>query len=76
MAPDVLEVDKGRTYVGDGAVRYRVAIEEKGGVVPPDGSELHVPRAHFHALLAREGGPAELVEPVYGRAPDAETALA
>jgi tRNA threonylcarbamoyladenosine biosynthesis protein TsaB len=72
LAPDTLEVDKGRTYVGDGAVRYRDPIEDAGGVVPPDDSELHIPRARFHAALAGEGGPAELVEPVYVRAPDAE----
>jgi tRNA threonylcarbamoyladenosine biosynthesis protein TsaB len=76
LAPDVLKVERGRRYVGDGAVRYRAAIEGRGGVVPPDDSVLHVPRARFHALLAGEGGPAELVEPVYVRAPDAEQALA
>ncbi len=76
LAPDDLQVDEDRTYVGDGAVRYRDTIEERGGVVPPDGSELHVPHARFHARLAGEGGPAELVEPVYLRAPDAERALA
>jgi tRNA threonylcarbamoyladenosine biosynthesis protein TsaB len=76
LAPDMLEVDSGRTYVGDGAVRYRATIEGAGGIVPPDGSELHVPRARFHAQLAGEGGPAEQVEPVYVRAPDAERALA
>jgi tRNA threonylcarbamoyladenosine biosynthesis protein TsaB len=76
QAPDVLEVDTGRTYVGDGAVRYRATIEDRGGVVPPDDSDLHAPRARFHALLARDGGPAELVEPVYLRAPDVERATA
>jgi tRNA threonylcarbamoyladenosine biosynthesis protein TsaB len=76
LAPDELEVERDRTYVGDGAVRYRSAIEEKGGVVPPDDSGLHVPQARFHARLAGEGGPAELVEPVYLRAPDAEKATA
>jgi tRNA threonylcarbamoyladenosine biosynthesis protein TsaB len=76
LAPDVFEVDSGGTYVGDGAVRYRATIEAAGGVVPPDDSDLHVPRARFHAVLAGEGGPAELVEPVYVRAPDAEKALA
>lgn len=76
LAPDTLEVDRGRTYVGDGAVRYRDTIEDAGGVVPPDDSELHLPRARFHAGLAGEGGPAELVEPVYVRAPDAEKAPA
>jgi len=33
---------------------------------------LHRPRARFHVQLARDFGPAELVEPVYVRAPDAE----
>jgi tRNA threonylcarbamoyladenosine biosynthesis protein TsaB len=75
LAPDDLQVDRDRTYVGDGAVRYRGTIQGRGGVVPPDGSELHVPHARFHARLAGEGGPAELVEPVYLRAPDAERAL-
>jgi tRNA threonylcarbamoyladenosine biosynthesis protein TsaB len=76
LAPDLLEVGCGRTYVGDGAVRYRATIEAAGGVVPPDDSELHLPRARFHAELAGEGGPAERVEPVYVRAPDAEKAVA
>jgi tRNA threonylcarbamoyladenosine biosynthesis protein TsaB len=72
QAPDVLEVDSGRNYVGFGAVRYREVIEAAGGVVPPDDSELHLPRARFHAALARDAGPAELVEPIYARAPDAK----
>ena len=76
MTPGELEIETGRTYVGDGARRYRTVIESAGGVVPPDRSELHVPRARFHAQLARAGGPAELVEPVYLRVPDAEKALA
>jgi tRNA threonylcarbamoyladenosine biosynthesis protein TsaB len=76
LAPGDLPVEPGRTYVGDGAVRYREAIEEAGGVVPEDGSALHLPRARFHALLAGAPGPAGLVEPVYLRAPDAERAVA
>jgi len=76
LTPDILEVGPGRTYVGDGAVRYRGTIEAAGGLVPPDESELHVPRARFHAQLAGEGRPAEQVEPVYLRVPDAEKALA
>ena len=76
LAPAELEVEAGRTYVGDGAVRYRGEIEKGGGLVPPDRSELHVPRARFHALLARGAGPAELVEPVYLRVPDAEKTAA
>src|SRR5262245_50794430 len=42
LAPEALDVESGRTYVGDGAVRYRATIEAAGGVVPPDDSELHV----------------------------------
>ena len=76
LAPEDLEVEPDRTYLGDGAVRYRGTIEERGGVVPSDDSDLHVPHARFHARLAGEGGPAELVEPVYLRAPDAERATA
>ncbi len=72
LAPDVLEVANGRTYVGDGAVRYRDTIESAGGLVPPDDDEMHVPRARFHAMLAGAGGPAELVEPLYVREPDAK----
>ena len=76
LAPAELGVEAGRAYVGDGAVRYRETIEAAGGVVPADDSELHLPRARFHADLAGEGGSADDVEPVYLRAPDAEKALA
>jgi tRNA threonylcarbamoyladenosine biosynthesis protein TsaB len=62
----------GRTCVGDGAVRYREHLERTGAEVPPDYSELHLPRARYHALLAKEFGPAERVEPVYVRQPDAD----
>ena len=72
LTPDMVEVEGRRIYVGSGAVRYRELIEAAGGVVPPDDSELHVPRARFHAELARDPGPAELVEPIYVRAPDAK----
>jgi tRNA threonylcarbamoyl adenosine modification protein YeaZ len=76
LAPADLAVEQGRPYVGDGAVRYRASIEERGGVVPPDGDERHVPWARHHAGLARAGGPAELVEPVYLRLPDVDKAAA
>jgi tRNA threonylcarbamoyladenosine biosynthesis protein TsaB len=76
LAPDMLEVDEGRTYVGDGAVRYRATIEERGGVVPPDDDEVHVPRARFHAQLARDFGRVEAIEPMYVRTPDAKKAFA
>jgi len=72
LAPGDLTVEPGTTCVGDGARRYRELLEAAGAIVPPDASELHLPRARFHAALAREFGPAELVEPLYLRLPDAE----
>jgi tRNA threonylcarbamoyladenosine biosynthesis protein TsaB len=67
-----LEVEAGATYVGDGAVRYRAHIEERGGLVPPDEDPAHVPHAARTGLLAVGFGPSELVEPLYVRVPDAE----
>jgi tRNA threonylcarbamoyladenosine biosynthesis protein TsaB len=75
FAPEDLDVVPGRTYVGDGAVRYREVVEAGGGVVPPDESDLHVPWARHHAGLARDFGPAERLEPLYLREPDAERSL-
>jgi tRNA threonylcarbamoyladenosine biosynthesis protein TsaB len=67
------EVDPhGRLCVGSGAVRYRSLLEAAGAEVPPDSDERHLPRARFHAQLAREFGPAEAVEPLYLRVPDAD----
>ena len=53
--------------------------ETAAALVSPDGrilssvvssqADLH---ARFHALLARDFGPAGAVEPVYGRLPDAK----
>jgi tRNA threonylcarbamoyladenosine biosynthesis protein TsaB len=72
LAPVDLPVEPGRTYVGDGARRYRDVIEAAGGEVPPDESELHLPRARFHAQLARDFGLPEAVEPMYLRVPDVD----
>jgi tRNA threonylcarbamoyladenosine biosynthesis protein TsaB len=58
--------------VGDGALRYREVLEAHGATVPPDDDERHLPRARFHVELARDFGPAEAVEPLYLRIPDAE----
>jgi tRNA threonylcarbamoyladenosine biosynthesis protein TsaB len=66
----------GRTCVGDGAIRYREHLVRTGADVPPDDSDLHVPHARLHVALARDFRPAELVEPVYVRAPDADRMLA
>jgi hypothetical protein len=74
VAAAELEVEPGRTYVGDGAVRYRDEIGGHGGVVPADDAAEHVPWARHHALLARDFGPGEAAEPIYLRAPDAERA--
>lgn len=71
VAPAALEVEPGATYVGNGAVRYRHLLEQAGAEVPPDDDERHLPRARFHAALARDFGPVELVEPLYVRLPDA-----
>jgi tRNA threonylcarbamoyladenosine biosynthesis protein TsaB len=68
-APDRVPVG---LCVGDGALRYRSVLEEGGAVVPPDDDERHLPRARFHAELAHEFGPADAVEPLYLRIPDAE----
>jgi tRNA threonylcarbamoyladenosine biosynthesis protein TsaB len=75
LLPGDLSPEPGALCVGDGAVRYRDVLEAAGAEVPPDESEAHVPRARFHAELAAEFGPAELVEPLYLRVPDAEKAL-
>jgi tRNA threonylcarbamoyladenosine biosynthesis protein TsaB len=76
LRPEELELAPGTVCVGDGAVRYRAVLEAAGAEVPPAESELHVPRAHLHAALARDFGPAEAVEPIYLRVPDAEKAEA
>ncbi|HET9325118.1 MAG TPA: tRNA (adenosine(37)-N6)-threonylcarbamoyltransferase complex dimerization subunit type 1 TsaB [Gaiellaceae bacterium] len=74
LAPADLPVEAGRAYVGDGAVRYREEIEGRGGEVPPDESELHLPRARFHATLAESFGTPDLVQPMYLRIPDVDQA--
>jgi tRNA threonylcarbamoyladenosine biosynthesis protein TsaB len=76
LEPADLQLEPGTVCVGDGAVRYRTILEGAGAEVPPDESPLHVPHARFHASLAREFGSAELVEPIYVRAPDADRAIA
>jgi tRNA threonylcarbamoyladenosine biosynthesis protein TsaB len=75
LRPEEVAVERGRAYVGDGAVRYRRLFEDGGAYVPPDDNPVHVPWARHHASLARDFGPAELAEPIYLRVPDAERAL-
>ncbi len=74
--PAELGFEPGAVLVGDGAVRYRTELEAAGAEIPPDGDLVHLPRARFHAELARDFGDADLVEPIYVRAPDAERAIA
>lgn len=62
---------EGVTCVGDGACRYRAELEARGAHVPPDSSAEHVPHARLHAALAVDFRPADLVQPIYVRAPDA-----
>jgi len=71
LPPAELELSPGTVCVGDGAVRYRAVLEEKGAEVPPDSSPLHVPWARHHAALAHDFGAADAVEPLYLRLPDA-----
>jgi tRNA threonylcarbamoyladenosine biosynthesis protein TsaB len=75
LAPSELELEPGTVCVGDGAVRYRATLEAAGAEIPPDDDERHIPRARFLAQLAGEFGPAELVEPIYVRVPDADRTL-
>jgi tRNA threonylcarbamoyladenosine biosynthesis protein TsaB len=75
LAPAELALAPGTVCVGDGALRYRGLLEAAGAVVPPPHRDEHVPRARFHALLARDFGPADAVEPLYLRVPDADRTL-
>jgi tRNA threonylcarbamoyladenosine biosynthesis protein TsaB len=72
IAPAELDLSPGTTCVGSGAIRYRSLFEAAGAAVPADGDERHLPHARFHAMLARDFGPAEAVEPLYLRIPDAD----
>lgn len=76
LSPSDVPLEPGTVCVGDGAVRYRDVLEEAGAAIPAAESELHVPRARFHALLATDFGPAERVQPLYLRLPDADRAAA
>ena len=70
--PAVLELPAGGILVGDGARRHRDTLVERGAVVPADDDPRHVPHARLHARLALAFGPADAIEPIYVRAPDAD----
>jgi tRNA threonylcarbamoyladenosine biosynthesis protein TsaB len=76
VAPDDLDLTPGMLCVGSGAVRYRATLELMGAEVPADDDPRHVPHARLHAALAREFGPADAIEPLYVRVPDAEASRA
>ena len=75
LAPADLEIEDGAVYVGDGALRYRTELELRGGVVPPDADERHLPRARFHAAIAGRLVPVDEIEPLYLRMPDADKSV-
>ena len=72
VAPAELDIEPGVDVRRQrrGALPRRCS-RQAGAVVPPDEDERHLPRARFHAELARDFGPVELVEPLYVRLPDA-----
>jgi tRNA threonylcarbamoyladenosine biosynthesis protein TsaB len=72
LEPAAFRPSPGTICVGSGAVRYRAVLEAAGAEVPPDWDERHLPRARFHAELARDFGPVEVLEPLYLRIPDAD----
>jgi len=76
VRPENVEPPLGATCVGSGARRYRELLAGRDADVPEDDSKLHTPFASLHASLATNFGPADLVEPVYVRLPDAERWIA
>jgi tRNA threonylcarbamoyladenosine biosynthesis protein TsaB len=75
LRPEDVAVTPGILCIGNGACLYRDVLEARGAVVPPDDATVHVPRASLHAAVAAAGnasfGPADAVQPVYVRNPDA-----
>ena len=67
VAPDELELEPGTVCVGNGAQRYRAALERRGAVVPPDDRPAARAARGLHASLAAELGPVDAIEPVYLR---------
>jgi tRNA A37 threonylcarbamoyladenosine modification protein TsaB len=72
VAPEELALEAGAIAIGDGARRYRELLSARGAEIPPDDDPAHIPWARHHAALAGDFGPAEAVEPLYLRVPDAE----
>jgi tRNA threonylcarbamoyladenosine biosynthesis protein TsaB len=70
--PEDVAVVDGSRLIGDGAVRYRTLFEARGAEIPPDDDPAHLPAAHLLVAFAESFGPAEAVEPLYLRLPDAK----
>lgn len=73
--PATLTLAPGTVCVGDGARRYRDLLVAAGGDVPDDEDPRHIPLASRHVALAGPVGPADAIEPIYVRAPDADRVL-
>jgi tRNA threonylcarbamoyladenosine biosynthesis protein TsaB len=69
--PEELAV-AGQVLVGDGAIRYRELFEANGATIAPDDDPAHLPDALLLVERAGAFGPAERVEPLYVRDPDAK----
>jgi tRNA threonylcarbamoyladenosine biosynthesis protein TsaB len=69
--PEELAV-AGQVLVGDGAIRYRELFEANGATIAPDDDPAHLPDALLLVERAGAFGPAERVEPIYVRDPDAK----
>jgi tRNA threonylcarbamoyladenosine biosynthesis protein TsaB len=69
--PEELDV-AGQVLVGDGAIRYRELFEANGATIAPDDDPVHLPDALLLVERAGAFGPAEKVEPLYVRDPDAK----
>jgi tRNA threonylcarbamoyladenosine biosynthesis protein TsaB len=72
VRPEDAVIAPGSVCVGSGARRYRDLLTARGVHVPPDDSDLHLPRASLHVSVATLFGPADEVAPVYVRDPDAD----
>jgi tRNA threonylcarbamoyladenosine biosynthesis protein TsaB len=71
--PEDLAVN-GERLIGDGAIRYRELFEAAGAVIPADNDPDHLPAAERLVAYVTGYGPAEAIEPLYLRAPDAKAA--
>jgi tRNA threonylcarbamoyl adenosine modification protein YeaZ len=69
-SPEELQVE-GRCLVGDGAMSYRDLFEAAGAQIPDDDDPVHLPAARLLVANAGSFAPAETIEPLYVRAPDA-----